>query len=251
MNAVYRTLLYVTVFGVIGKVAIASKPSTKPPTISTFPPTTASSTAMVTTENPTTTPEPPIEEGSWVVKDGNLTCIRAQLKLKFTVNIEDKKFDINLSPKANATGNCNASTTGQILALNYDNYVLVFEFEKNTTNTYVKNITFDLLTLEGTETFYNDTKLFTVASGNSYLCKSTDIISMGNVTMQILDIRLQAFGTEEEKDFGTAEECEADDSISDIVPIAVACALAALIVVVLIAYLVGRRRNRQRGYTSV
>lgn len=47
------------------------------------------------------------------------------------------------------------------------------------------------------------------------------------------------------------EECDADEKVSDIVPIAVGVALASLIIVVLIAYLVGRRRSRQKGYQSV
>ena len=38
---------------------------------------------------------------------------------------------------------------------------------------------------------------------------------------------------------------------NDIVPIAVGVALAALVVAVLIAYMVGRRRNRHAGYQSV
>jgi hypothetical protein len=38
---------------------------------------------------------------------------------------------------------------------------------------------------------------------------------------------------------------------SDVVPIVVGCALAGTVFLVLIAYLVGRRRNRARGYQSV
>lgn len=38
---------------------------------------------------------------------------------------------------------------------------------------------------------------------------------------------------------------------NDVVPIAVGVALAVLIVVVLVAYIVGRRRNQARGYQSV
>ena len=44
---------------------------------------------------------------------------------------------------------------------------------------------------------------------------------------------------------------DCDYKPNDIVPIAVGVALAVLVIVVLIAYLVGRRRHRQRGYLSV
>ncbi|KAL3235912.1 hypothetical protein MRX96_022341 [Rhipicephalus microplus] len=47
-----------------------------------------------------------------------------------------------------------------------------------------------------------------------------------------------------------AVECSAGD-ISNIVPIAVGSALAALVIIVLIAYLIGRSKSRQKGYQSV
>jgi len=47
-----------------------------------------------------------------------------------------------------------------------------------------------------------------------------------------------------------AEDCEKSIS-SDIVPIAVGCALVGLVAIVLIAYLVGRRRSQTRGYLSM
>jgi len=50
--------------------------------------------------------------------------------------------------------------------------------------------------------------------------------------------------------FFVAIDCPADDS-SDVVPIAVGAALAGLVVIVLLAYLIGRRRARARGYQSV
>lgn len=37
----------------------------------------------------------------------------------------------------------------------------------------------------------------------------------------------------------------------DVVPIAVGCALVGLVAIVLIAYLVGRRRSQARGYLSM
>lgn len=48
----------------------------------------------------------------------------------------------------------------------------------------------------------------------------------------------------------SAEDCSPHET-PDVVPIAVGCALVALIVIVLVAYLVGRRRNQARGYLSM
>ena len=44
-------------------------------------------------------------------------------------------------------------------------------------------------------------------------------------------------------------DCNAQGN--DIVPIAVGLALFALMIGVLVAYMIGRRKNRQRGYESV
>ena len=48
----------------------------------------------------------------------------------------------------------------------------------------------------------------------------------------------------------SAVYCPADTKVSNLVPIIVGAALAGLVLVVLIAYLIGRTRNK-RGYESV
>ncbi len=44
---------------------------------------------------------------------------------------------------------------------------------------------------------------------------------------------------------------DCDYQPNDIVPIVVGVCLAGLVVFVIIAYIIGRRRHRQRGYQSV
>jgi len=66
----------------------------------------------------------------------------------------------------------------------------------------------------------------------------------------ISHVQLEAFHKQNTDQFSTARDCEAIDT-PDIVPIAVGCALAGLVVVVLIAYLVGRRRAQNSGYLSM
>ncbi len=44
-------------------------------------------------------------------------------------------------------------------------------------------------------------------------------------------------------------DCKVESN--DIVPLVVGVCLAALVVFVIVAYLIGRRRHRQRGYQSV
>ena len=48
-----------------------------------------------------------------------------------------------------------------------------------------------------------------------------------------------------------SELCDHDVRTSDIVPIVVGACLAALVIIVLIAYLIGRARAKRQGYASV
>lgn len=70
------------------------------------------------------------------------------------------------------------------------------------------------------------------------------------IKLSLDQIHVQAFvvnGT-----FGDDVVCSSGGGdASEIVPIAVGCALAALVIIVLIAYVIGRRRNRARGYESM
>ena len=47
-----------------------------------------------------------------------------------------------------------------------------------------------------------------------------------------------------------ADNCDADKAANNIVPIAVGAALAVLVIIVLVLYLIGRRKH-QKGYQTV
>jgi lysosomal-associated membrane protein 1/2 len=104
-----------------------------------------------------------------------------------------------------------------------------------------------------------NSNLHSVAINNSYRCNSEETFEL-NLDEKIGDLAIihishlqtEAFRMQTDDKFNFATDCPADKVItSDIVPIAVGCALAALVIVVLVAYLIGRRRARQRGYQSV
>lgn len=71
---------------------------------------------------------------------------------------------------------------------------------------------------------------------------------VGNV--QLSHVQFEAFHKTNKAHFSTAKDCDSIDT-PDIVPIAVGLALTALVIVVLIAYLVARRRAQARGYLSM
>jgi len=64
-------------------------------------------------------------------------------------------------------------------------------------------------------------------------------------------VQFDAFRTSDRVPTGFRTPMDCDYMPNDIVPIAVGVALALLVVVVLVAYLVGRKRHRQRGYQSL
>jgi len=92
-------------------------------------------------------------------------------------------------------------------------------------------------------------------AGNPFQCKAEQKIELTgdfNATIEMENLKVQPFmDKNSNNDFGPkAEVCEADHSTNNIVPIAVGAALAALVILVLVMYLIGRRKH-QRGYQTV
>lgn len=142
---------------------------------------------------------------------------------------------------------------------------------------YKENITNTTSNKTHLETIYStltmdskkiDNLMFHTPKDKSYQCADVGKISLSssmdwnytkfapehvdNTTIKVLHVRFDAFrnvvdGIKEE--FRDSIDC--DYQPNDIVPIAVGVALAALVIAVLIAYMVGRRRNRHAGYQSV
>lgn len=96
-------------------------------------------------------------------------------------------------------------------------------------------------------------KEFSANRGNSFKCISETRIELGSVHTDFKNYQAQPFLPADSKsgDFDTAIECAADLSgNSKLVPIIVGSALALLVILVLVAYIVGRKRQRP-GYQSV
>lgn len=63
-------------------------------------------------------------------------------------------------------------------------------------------------------------------------------------------VQFEAFKTDNSQKFSLAKDCDSNIK-PDIVPIAVGLSLIALIIIVLIAFIVGRRRSQARGYLNI
>eukprot|EP00057_Strongylocentrotus_purpuratus_P032931 XP_789418.2 PREDICTED: lysosome-associated membrane glycoprotein 1 [Strongylocentrotus purpuratus] len=87
--------------------------------------------------------------------------------------------------------------------------------------------------------------------GKCYSCEAGAELKANNVTFILKDVKIQPFASKSNNTYGAEAPCDADNKINNIVPIAVGCALAGLVIIVLIAYLIGRQRSSKSGYESV
>jgi len=100
-------------------------------------------------------------------------------------------------------------------------------------------------------------KYFQAQSNHSYTCAEDRNLTITtkekvDILVDFVKVKIQPFISD--KPFNNSEACPSKvnpNPDSSIVPIAVGCALAGLIVIVLIAYLIGRRKGTGRGYQKV
>jgi lysosomal-associated membrane protein 1/2 len=114
---------------------------------------------------------------------------------------------------------------------------------------------FFILANQTIEIVYMQNETFSVPSNFSYHCNHEQTL---NATTDPKDekfivlskVQLEAFKVDNTKKFSLAKDCDSNVK-PDIIPIAVGLSLIALIVIVLIAFIVGRRRSQARGYLNI
>lgn len=208
--------------------------------------------------------------GKWVVVNGtNKICIVVQMSVMFNISYIDNNnmksfmvFDLptdNLTTKAN--GSCGKLEQTLTLEWTPENIT----YNGNMTLHFIKSV--DEYSLHHLEvvfpnitntsmTLIHEAPGFAVKLSNSYRCLKQQMLNLRqdntNETFGYLTIsgfQFQAFKVDNSTVFGLAKDCAFDTP--DVVPIAVGCALAGLVIIVLIAYLIGRRRNQAHGYLSM
>ncbi|CAC5421037.1 LAMP1_2 [Mytilus coruscus] len=263
-------------------------PTTKPPTneSTSQAPTTKPPTNESTSEAPTTTPAQPTttayptpkpgspDVNTYKASNGNGTCLMFKAGIEFTLPVlvkgtnVTKTLGIHKEDKSNDTeftGDCDASNTTQTMTVTfYKTSTILMTFTKTDTGYYFSDvdIKFDLNkelfpdidqpgSLSVRKTFTKSQ--FAADKDGSYKCNDkSDLALMNGVNMRTYNLQYAAFqkNITEFKSSGISE-CSADSDTNSVVPIAVGAALAGLVVIVLIAYLIGRKRSRQSGYEQV
>ncbi|XP_061455023.1 lysosome-associated membrane glycoprotein 2 isoform X1 [Rhineura floridana] len=222
--------------------------------------TDADSTNSTTESNairtfpPLPTPEPGEKPatGIYSVKNGTTDCLLASMGLQ--LNITGKySLLMNIDPNTTtASGHCGSTTA--VLNLKDTNCEIDFLFAVRNTSSerfYLKemNITvFD--STNGTQFSGNDNLSYWDTSlGNSYMCRKEETLVVApSYKVNVFDLKIQPFAVKEGQ-YSTAQECLLDDD-TILIPVVVGAALAGLIVIIVIAYVIGRRKSHA-GYQTL
>uniref|UniRef100_A0A3P8U8M6 Lysosome-associated membrane glycoprotein 1 n=1 Tax=Amphiprion percula TaxID=161767 RepID=A0A3P8U8M6_AMPPE len=227
-------------------------------TTTTAPPTTASTTT--TAPAPTTPPGTP-EQGSYSLKNSNGTdCLLAQMGLQLNVTYLSKSPNktvhelLNLTPNlTSSSGSCGASSATLVLTQERIT-TLSFIFTLNSTSNkyHLSGITLLANWSDMAVPFSaNNTNLNYLRStlGRSYMCNAEQTLAVvPTFSLNTFRLHVQPFGVTTDQ-FATAEECQMDQD-QMLIPIIVGAALAGLVLIVLIAYLIGRKRSHA-GYQTI
>uniref|UniRef100_F6SWJ9 Lysosome-associated membrane glycoprotein 1 n=2 Tax=Ciona intestinalis TaxID=7719 RepID=F6SWJ9_CIOIN len=122
-------------------------------------------------------------------------------------------------------------------------FSMTFKMDTKNSSFYLSYVKANLNGIEANSTQLTVGK---VALKASYMCASGIEVKMSNnITMVLEYVQFQAFKIDNGK-YGIAQICGGDIGNNVIIPIAVGCALGGLIIIVIIAYLIGRRRMKHR-----
>jgi hypothetical protein len=240
-------------------------------TTTTNEPTTTTPVPATTT---TTTPAPDQTFNFTIYYNNNSTqaCLRVKFAAAFdiqyeTVNNENATARVKLEKPESFQGACSDSLNTLTLMFN-TNWALTLNYTLKNKNEYSLDI-IDLTYVPNAEQFPNisssdvgkpvtvsGTNLdeFSASKGNSYKCSAKTKVDLGKgVQVEFTNYQGQPFISPDSKstDFDTAIECSADTAgTSKLVPIIVGSTLALLVVLVLVAYVVGRHKHKT-GYQQV
>ncbi|XP_037316902.1 lysosome-associated membrane glycoprotein 2 isoform X1 [Pungitius pungitius] len=219
----------------------------------TTPPTTAAPvTNSSTAPPPTTTPTPTLPTpatGRYNVKpDENSTaCLMADFGLRIGLKTEEMNFEPN---GTTSSGSCGVNSSQLVLVSNAVTITLTFLNDTKKFHLHALNVTGKTSSGGAFSVANTNLSLWEAAVGSSYMCnKEQNYTITEALTLYTFDLRVQPFGVKKGV-FSTAEDCQADAE-NFIVPIAVGVALLVLILIVLLAYFIGRKRNMASTYESL
>ncbi|XP_072126892.1 lysosome-associated membrane glycoprotein 2 [Mobula birostris] len=216
----------------------------------TSPPTTWTTSTMT----PTTLPPSLPTVGNYTLKNGSNFCLLANmaLQLNLTYTDDNQTRVINVDSNSTASGHCGDQDAA--LVLEDINTTILFHFVVEQSKFFLKEVKANISLVVNGSTISlhrsnSSLRYWQASVGSSYMCQReqrlrvTDqlVINAFKVWIQPFDLKSGVFSR--------AEECSLDDD-SILIPIIVGACLAVLIVIVIIAYVVGRRKS-YAGYQTL
>ncbi|NXP53105.1 LAMP1 protein, partial [Heliornis fulica] len=227
--------------------------------VPTTPKHTTTSQVPTTSTAPTAFPPNPTV-GKYNVTGPNGTCVLAYmgLQLNITYQKRDEKMGLDLlnfiPHNTTASGTCD--NTSALLNLTFEETRVIFRFVLNASNAkfFLQGVNISTtLPSEAKvpkfEASNNSMSELRATVGNSYKCSAEENLQVTDKALvNIFNVQVQVFKIDGDK-FGAVEECQLDEN-NMLIPIIVGAALAGLVLIVLIAYLIGRKRSHA-GYQTI
>ncbi|XP_060612396.2 lysosome-associated membrane glycoprotein 2 isoform X2 [Anolis sagrei] len=220
--------------------------------------------ATDTTKETPTTPEPPLPPlptlvpveqpatGSYSLHNNSGACLLATMGLQ--LNISQKvPLIINFNPNTTvASGSCGDQMSVLTLTDGRSRVDFVFTV-KNTTIERFSLTEVNITVIESRNVTLNaanrSLEAWVASVGSSYMCRKEETLTVTpGYKMNIFDLKVQPFDVKDSQ-YATAQECLLDDD-TILIPIVVGAALAGLIVMIVIAYIIGRRKSYS-GYQTL
>ncbi|XP_041115554.1 lysosome-associated membrane glycoprotein 1-like [Polyodon spathula] len=203
-------------------------------------------TATTTTPAPTTALTNPTA-GTYNVTKSNETCLLAKMALQLNITYQNKITVFNINPVTTvASGVCDTNVSVLFLRDGSTNLTFMFKLS-DSKKFYLSEIA--VATSDGFKGENESLTYLRGTLGRSYMCSAEQTLTVTPVfSVNTFHLQVQPFGVSSGK-FGTAEECQLDED-NMLIPIIVGAALAGLVLIVLIAYLIGRKRSHA-GYQTI
>ncbi|XP_028315470.1 lysosome-associated membrane glycoprotein 2 isoform X2 [Gouania willdenowi] len=217
--------------------------------------TTPNATTPTTTPTTPSTPTPTLPTpttGNFSVTPVNSTdaCLLFNVGLRIGYKQENKYVEKNFdSNKAEFSGSCGVNSSDIVLVSDPITFRFTFTNDTKKFRLHALNVTVTTSSGVSFSVANSSLSLWEASLGSSYMCNKEQNFTIDTLSLFTYNLRVQPFGVKKGT-FSMAEECFLDSDLSFLVPIAVGVALSFLIILVLISYLIGRRKSRT-GYQSV
>ncbi|XP_072321318.1 lysosome-associated membrane glycoprotein 1a [Eucyclogobius newberryi] len=207
---------------------------------------------------PVPTPAGPPERGNYNITQNGTVCLLAHMGLQLNVTHTDAQNKtvqdvVNVNPDlTSASGSCEANNTILVLTLEQST-TLTFNFTLNSTASkyHLSGVSLaNWPNFPANSSIGNGSLNYLRSSlGHSYMCNAEQtLVVLPIFSINTFKLQVQPFGVTTTQ-FASAEECQIDQD-QMLIPIIVGAALAGLVMIVLVAYLIGRKRSHA-GYQTI